>query len=86
MGDPARVKKRGVWRRRVVVMVRDPVAGAVKTRLARGLGVGRATGFYRHASGNVVERLRADPRWETWLAVTPDASMNTQSWPGACLR
>ena len=86
MADRVHGKNRGVWSRRVVVMVRDPVAGAVKTRLARGLGVGRATGFYRHASRHVVERLLGDPRWETWLAVTPDSSIGTSFWPDARLR
>ncbi|MGI9406942.1 MAG: TIGR04282 family arsenosugar biosynthesis glycosyltransferase [Hyphomicrobiaceae bacterium] len=71
----------GAWRQRVVVMVRDPVAGAVKTRLAQGLGVARATGFYRVASGHVIERLRSDSRWETWLAVTPDTAIGTSAWP-----
>lgn len=74
------------WSRRVVVMVREPVAGAVKTRLAYGtdgkpgIGAARATGFYRHTSRNVVERLRRDPRWQTWLAVTPDARAATPAW------
>ncbi len=70
----------GTWRRRVIVMVRDPVAGAVKTRLARGIGTARATSVYRHTSGNVIARLAADQRWDTGLAVTPDPSVNTTSW------
>lgn len=81
MADTPAPKSAGRWRRRVVVMVRDPVAGAVKTRLARGIGTARATGVYRHTSRNVIERLHADPRWETWLAVTPDDAIATSSWP-----
>lgn len=81
MAEATPQKSAGPWRRRIVVMVRDPVAGAVKTRLARGIGTARATGVYRHTSTNVIERLHTDARWETWLAVTPDNAVETPFWP-----
>lgn len=83
MGERATQKTSGHWGRRIVIMVRDPVAGAVKTRLARDIGTAQATSVYRHTSANVVERLHADRRWETWLAVTPDVAVDTRNWsPG----
>jgi rSAM/selenodomain-associated transferase 1 len=66
-------------------MVKEPVMGRVKTRLARGAGAVLATAFYRHATGAVLGRLGCDPRWRTCLAVTPDRAANSAVWP-ACRR
>ena len=65
----------------LVIMVKAPVAGQVKTRLARGIGVGAATGFYRTMLGRSVRRLGRDPRWRTLLGVTPDTSVRSPVWP-----
>ncbi|MGD9784354.1 MAG: TIGR04282 family arsenosugar biosynthesis glycosyltransferase [Hyphomicrobiaceae bacterium] len=62
-------------------MVRLPVAGRVKTRLARGVGTVAATMFYRHAASALIERLSRDRRWSTVLAVTPDRAVGSRSWP-----
>lgn len=56
----------------LVIMVRAPRLGAVKRRLARDLGRLAAWRFYRAAAGRTLRRLEGDPRWTTWLAVTPD--------------
>jgi rSAM/selenodomain-associated transferase 1 len=69
------------FRNRLVIMARAPVAGAVKTRLARGIGLAAATGFYRAVLAQTLRRLAADPRWETWLAVTPDTAVGAAAWP-----
>lgn len=61
--------------KQLVVMVKRPIAGQVKTRLARDVGVAQATSFYRHATRNVVSRLARDARWQTVLAVTPDTAI-----------
>lgn len=53
-------------------MVREPRIGAVKTRLARRIGAVAAWGAYRVMAGDICRRLGADPRWRTFLAVTPD--------------
>lgn len=66
---------------RLVIMVREPAAGRVKTRLAREVGVIAATQFYRHTAAAVIARLAADPRWRTWLAVTPDTAIASRAWP-----
>lgn len=74
------------WRRRLVIMVKAPQAGRVKTRLAREIGVVGATSFYRHASSAVVGRLGADPRWQTVLAIAPDTAARARYWPAPLAR
>lgn len=71
---------------RVVVMVKEPVAGRVKTRLARGIGAVQACRFYRTATANLIARLAADPRWQLVLAVSPDIARAGRSWPAHIAR
>jgi rSAM/selenodomain-associated transferase 1 len=61
-------------------MAKEPVAGRVKTRLARDIGVGAATRFARQSGQALLQRLVRDPRWETTLAVTPDAATSSRCW------
>ncbi len=70
----------------LVVMARAPRLGAVKRRLARDLGDLAAWRFYRQTAGRLVRDLGADPRWRTWLALTPDraARAGRASWPARC--
>lgn len=72
--------------RHLVVMMKEPRAGRVKTRLARGTGVVRATWFYRQAGTALVRRLAADRRWQTSLAIAPDAAITTRMLPAAVAR
>lgn len=65
----------------LVMMVKLPVAGAVKTRLARDAGVAAAVRFYRTTMTETIRRLSVDPRWRLVLAVTPDASAGSPVWP-----
>src|SRR5919198_3496328 len=74
------------FRRRLVVMVKVPVAGCVKTRLARQVGTVRATSFYRHASAAVLARVQAPRVWQTLLAVTPDTGRFHRCWPPHIMR
>lgn len=62
-------------------MAKQPVAGAVKNRLARGIGGAGAVRFHRTTLAHTLLRLGADPRWRTYLAVTPDASLIENCWP-----
>lgn len=62
-------------------MVKTPLAGRVKTRLAREIGVVHAAAFYRTAARAVIARLAADPRWTTILAVAPDVDASRPLWP-----
>jgi rSAM/selenodomain-associated transferase 1 len=66
----------------LVIFARTPRRGAVKRRLAADIGDGPALAFYRQTLNNVTRRLGADPRWRTWLAVTPDGdAMRPGLWP-----
>lgn len=64
-------------------MAKRPVAGAVKRRLAQGIGATAAVRFYRTTLSHTLLRLGADPRWRTYLAVTPDLSLADACWPAA---
>lgn len=67
---------------RLVIMVKEPQAGRVKTRLGRQIGTVAATSFYRHAALAAVRRLSCSSRWQTWLAVAPDTRVTSRFWPG----
>jgi len=71
----------GKFAPRLVVMVKEPVAGRVKTRLARDIGVGGALRFYRHAAATLLARAGADRRWRMLLAVSPDRARSSRAWP-----
>lgn len=77
---------RGKFGRRLVIMVKAPAAGRVKTRLARGIGVARASCFYRHMTAITEARVRRPAAWETILAVAPDNELNTRALPRRCRR
>ncbi|HEY7548817.1 MAG TPA: TIGR04282 family arsenosugar biosynthesis glycosyltransferase [Hyphomicrobiaceae bacterium] len=62
-------------------MAKAPVAGRVKTRIARELGTATAVRFARHGAAGLLQRVAADPRWSTTLAVTPDAAAPSRFWP-----
>lgn len=66
---------------RLVLMLKEPVAGRVKTRLGRDIGSVEATRFYRHATAATVARLAADRRWRSVLAVSPDGALASRFWP-----
>jgi rSAM/selenodomain-associated transferase 1 len=63
------------------VMVKAPVAGEVKTRLARTIGTGEALRFYRSVTASLLRHVGSDPRWRTVLAVSPDRYLRSQFWP-----
>ena len=74
------------FRRRLVIMVKQPIAGRVKTRLGRDIGAVAATMFYRHTMGNVAGRLFRDTRWQTLLSVAPAAAIKSAQLPGGIRR
>ena len=74
------------FRSRLIVMTKLPVAGAVKTRLAREIGVAAATRFARHSATALLQRMARDPRWQTILAVSPDTSVASRAWPARIAR
>jgi uncharacterized protein len=86
---PIRAKKReralprrvAPFRCRLVIMARAPVAGTAKTRLVREIGLAVAMRFARHCTAALIARVGFDPRWQTSLCVTPDASRYSRHWP-----
>ena len=60
---------------RLVIMAKLPVAGRVKTRLAREAGTVEATRFYRTTLHAVLARLGRQPFWQTLIAVSPDSGV-----------
>lgn len=66
---------------RLIIMVKQPIAGRVKTRLAKGIGSVAATAAYRNMLTSLVARLANDPRWVTILAVSPDMASESPMLP-----
>lgn len=64
-------------------MAKEPVAGHVKTRLARDVGVVLATSLYRAMLSDLTGRLSRDVRWQTTLAVSPASALNSRAFPNA---
>lgn len=68
-------------RPQLVVMLKEPRPGRVKTRLARDIGAVAAAWWFRHQSAALLRRLD-DPRWRLILAVAPDrAARSARVWP-----
>lgn len=68
-------------RNQLVIMVKAPRMGLVKTRLSRGIGPGEALRFYRTATSHLLRRVSRDPRWQTRLAIAPDTECASAAWP-----
>jgi rSAM/selenodomain-associated transferase 1 len=66
----------------LVVMLKEPRPGRVKTRLGREIGRVPAAWWFRHQVTRLLRRIE-DPRWHLMLAVSPDrAGMASRVWPG----
>lgn len=66
----------------LVVMLKEPHPGRVKTRLGRDIGMVPAAWWFRHQSARLLRRLGRDPRWKLWIAVSPDAEgLASRVWP-----
>jgi rSAM/selenodomain-associated transferase 1 len=73
--------------RHLVVFAKAPRIGAVKRRLAAGIGDGAAWRFYSATSLRVLRRVARDPAWRCWLAVTPDRfAAKGRFWPAGIAR
>ncbi len=72
--------------RHLVVFVRAPRIGRVKTRLARDIGAVGAWRFYRRMLEHTLRPLTQDRRWWCWLAITPESAVSEKrTWPQDCL-
>jgi rSAM/selenodomain-associated transferase 1 len=65
----------------LIVFVKAPRLGQVKSRLAADIGAVAATRFYRRTTADLLRRLGRDRRWRSVLAVTPDRDIDAPFWP-----
>lgn len=69
------------FRANLVVMIKEPRPGRVKTRLGRDLGMTAAAWWFRHQCAALLRRLD-DPRWNLILAAAPDhKGLTSRVWP-----
>ena len=62
----------------LIVMLKEPRAGRVKTRLGQQIGMTAAAWWFRHQTQALLRRLD-DPRWKITLAVSPDKTIGPWS-------
>jgi hypothetical protein len=68
--------------RTLVIFLKEPRPGRVKTRLGREIGMTDAAWWFRHQSARLIRRLGGDRRWRTVLAVSPDnEGLASRVWP-----
>ena len=70
----------------LIIMLKQPVMGRVKTRLAREIGLSAATRFARASAAATIGRLAQDRRWRVLLAVAPDTAARARFWPASLAR
>ncbi|MEL6619184.1 MAG: TIGR04282 family arsenosugar biosynthesis glycosyltransferase [Pseudomonadota bacterium] len=65
----------------LIVMLKVPQAGCVKTRLGRDIGMTTAAWWFRHQVRRLLRRID-DRRWRVVLAVAPDrGGLQSRVWP-----
>jgi len=70
-----------VRRQTLIVMVKEPRVGRVKTRLGHDIGMVPAAWWFRHSVRRLLRNV-SDPRWNLLLAVSPDAEgLRSRVWP-----
>jgi len=73
--------------RTLVIFLKQPRPGRVKTRLGREIGMTGAAWWFRHQSARLIRRLGGDRRWRTVLAVSPDREgLASRVWPAHLAR
>lgn len=67
--------------RTLVIMLKEPRPGRVKSRLGRDIGMTAAAWWFRHQTARLIRQLQ-DPRWQVVLAVSPDREgLFSRIWP-----
>lgn len=66
--------------RHLVIFVKAPRLGQVKSRLAAGIGALPSLQFYRQTTQCVLRRLGRDARWRCLIAVTPSGARHGRFW------
>jgi len=61
----------------LIIFARAPVLGAVKQRLAVGIGPVAAKTFYLNTVNLLLSQLNTSPKWITKMAITPDIFATT---------
>src|SRR5680860_474292 len=65
----------------LVIMLKEPRPGRVKTRLGRDIGMVAAAWWFRNQTARLIRQVQ-DPRWQVILAVAPDrAGLASRVWP-----
>lgn len=70
----------------VILMVKAPRPGRVKSRLSKQIGSSEALRFYRVTTDRLIRSLARDPRWRLAIAVTPDTDRYSRLWPAEVQR
>lgn len=71
----------------LVIFLKEPRPGRVKTRLGRDIGYVPAAWWFRHQTRRLIRRVGHDPRWRTVLAVSPDhEGLTSRVWPSTVNR
>jgi uncharacterized protein len=73
-------------RQTVVVFLKTPMLGRVKTRLARAIGDIAALRFHRETAARLIRALQHDRRWRVMLALSPRGALRHRDIPGPGLR
>ncbi len=68
--------------RTLIIFLKEPRPGRVKTRLGREIGMIGAAWWFRHQAARLIRRLGRDRRWRTVLAVSPGREgLASRVWP-----
>ena len=70
----------------LVIMVKEPLPGRVKTRLAKEVGSTVAAWWFRHQIKKTIRNLN-DPRWDIIISLSPDFfAKKSKFWPSKIKR
>ena len=69
--------------RHLVIFAKAPVLGRAKRRLAQEIGAPAAARFYQRTLARTIASCGRDPRWKTWLWITPDGETGHPAWKAA---